>query len=62
MAIPQGISDLDIASENMTTMHGSTVATNAILEGKGVRTAYIITKVWRMWPASVGRRVKSYIT
>jgi N-methylhydantoinase A len=40
-AILQGIADLQIDTENLTMVHGSTVATNAILEGKGVRTAYI---------------------
>ena len=40
-AILQGISDLDIDTCNLALVHGSTVATNAILEGKGVRTVYI---------------------
>ena len=47
-AILQGIADLEVnsnTSANMLTMvHGSTVATNAVLEGKGVRTAYITNK------------------
>jgi N-methylhydantoinase A len=43
-AILQGLSDLSIASENLCVVHGSTVATNAVLEGKGVRTAYIANK------------------
>jgi len=48
-AILQGIHDLqqvdpalDISS--LTMVHGSTVATNAILEGKGARTAYITNR------------------
>ncbi len=43
-AILQGIADLDIDTKNLTIVHGSTVATNAILEGKGVRTAYITNR------------------
>ncbi len=43
-AILQGIADLDSDSNNLTMVHGSTVATNAVLEGKGVRTAYITNK------------------
>ena len=41
IAILQGIEDLNIATDNLTIVHGSTVATNAVLEGKAVRTAYI---------------------
>ena len=40
-AIMQGIADLGIDTRNLLLVHGSTVATNAVLEGKGVRTAYI---------------------
>jgi N-methylhydantoinase A len=40
-AILQGIADLGIDTRNLLLVHGSTVATNAVLEGKGVRTAYI---------------------
>ncbi len=44
-AILQGIADLQLANiNNLTLIHGSTVATNAVLEGKGVRTAYITNK------------------
>ncbi len=48
-AILQGIDDLarddaDLNTSNLTVIHGSTVATNAVLEGKGVRTAYITNK------------------
>ena len=47
-AILQGIADLEINTSTntnrLTMVHGSTVATNAILEGKGVRTAYITNK------------------
>ena len=44
-AILQGIAALGlnarVADGSLTVVHGSTVATNAALEGKGVRTAYI---------------------
>jgi len=40
-AILQGLQYLNIKTNNLILVHGSTVATNAILEGKGVRTAYI---------------------
>jgi N-methylhydantoinase A len=40
-AIMQGIRDLGVDTHGLTLVHGSTVATNAVLEGKGVRTAYI---------------------
>lgn len=43
-AILQGISDLKLDTNGLTVVHGSTVATNAVLEGKGVRTAYITNK------------------
>ena len=43
-AILQGMTDLDIDSNNLAMVHGSTVAPNAVLEGKGVRTAYITNK------------------
>ncbi|GMR16703.1 MAG: hydantoinase/oxoprolinase family protein [Gammaproteobacteria bacterium] len=40
-AILQGIKELNIDTNDLTIVHGSTVATNALLEGKGVTTAYI---------------------
>lgn len=41
-AILQGIEELGLAGcEGLVLVHGSTVATNAVLEGKGVRTAFI---------------------
>lgn len=40
-AILRGIAELGLDTEDLTLIHGSTVATNAVLEGKGVRTAYI---------------------
>ncbi len=47
-AILQGIKELDlndsVAAGEVKIIHGSTVATNAALEGKGVRTAYITNR------------------
>jgi len=44
-AILKGIRELGFSScEGLNIVHGSTVATNAVLEGKGVRTAYITNR------------------
>ncbi len=43
-AILQGIADLGLATEALQVVHGSTVATNAVLERKGVRTLYITNR------------------
>ena len=43
-AILQGIRDMGLSMEGLRVVHGSTVATNAVLEGKGVRTAYITNR------------------
>jgi N-methylhydantoinase A len=47
-AIQQGIAELglsdDVAGGRVTIVHGSTVATNAALEGKGARTAYVTNR------------------
>ena len=40
-AILQGIEELQLDTMDLTIVHGSTVATNALLESKGVSTAYI---------------------
>ncbi|MDH3343354.1 MAG: hydantoinase/oxoprolinase family protein [Gammaproteobacteria bacterium] len=40
-AILQGIKELGVETDGLVLVHGSTVATNAVLEGKVVRTAYI---------------------
>jgi len=58
-AILKGIEELGVAGEfDLQIIHGSTVATNAVLEGKGVRTAYItnrgLTDV-----LSIGRQARS---
>lgn len=43
-AILQGIAELGISLDDLKIVHGSTVATNAVLEGKGAKTAYITNK------------------
>ena len=47
-AIIQGLRELGLEpaalGRQLVTIHGSTVATNAALEGKGVRTAYITNR------------------
>jgi len=40
-AILQGISELGVTLKGLQLIHGSTVATNAVLEAKGVKTVYI---------------------
>jgi len=40
-AILQGLTELNVSLDGLQVIHGSTVATNAVLEGKGVKTAYI---------------------
>ncbi len=40
-AILEGIADLGIPHEQLHVVHGSTVATNAVLERKGVKTVFI---------------------
>ncbi len=40
-AILLGIADMGLNTTTLSVVHGSTVATNAALEGKGVRTAFI---------------------
>ena len=40
-AIMQGISDMGLSLEGLRIIHGSTVATNAVLEDKGARVVYI---------------------
>jgi len=43
-AIMQGIEALGLSLEQLHIIHGSTVATNAVLEGKLARTVYITNK------------------
>ena len=43
-AILQGIAELGLDPVGLRVVHGSTVATNAALEGKGVRTVYLTNR------------------
>lgn len=43
-AILQGIAEMGLDRARLQLVHGSTVATNAALEGKGVRTLYITNR------------------
>jgi N-methylhydantoinase A len=43
-AILQGIQDMGLSTAGLQVVHGSTVATNAVLERKGVRTLYIANR------------------
>ncbi len=43
-AILQGIRELGLSPTSLKLVHGSTVATNAVLEGKGVRTAFVTNR------------------
>ena len=43
-AILQGIAEMEVPLDGLTVVHGSTVATNAVLEGKGVKTLYITNR------------------
>ncbi len=44
IAILQGILDLGLDPAGLKVIHGSTVATNAVLERKGVRTVYVANR------------------
>ena len=43
-AILKGLSNMGLADKPAIVIHGSTVATNAVLEGKGCRVAYICNR------------------
>jgi N-methylhydantoinase A len=43
-AILQGIRELGLDPAGLQVVHGSTVATNAVLEGKGARTLYVTNR------------------
>jgi N-methylhydantoinase A len=46
-AIIQGMKDLGLETTSLWLVHGSTVATNAVLERKGVRTVFVTNKGFR---------------
>ena len=43
-AILRGLREMGVSSDRLQVVHGSTVATNAVLEHKGVRTVYITNR------------------
>ncbi len=43
-AILKGISEMGLSMQTLRIIHGSTVATNAVLEGKGARVVYIANR------------------
>ena len=43
-AILQGMREMGVSTDRLQVVHGSTVATNAVLEHKGVRTVYITNR------------------
>ncbi|MDH5360758.1 MAG: hydantoinase/oxoprolinase family protein, partial [Gammaproteobacteria bacterium] len=60
-AILQGISELGLEQEpSLQMVHGSTVATNAVLEGKGVKTAYITNRGFAD-TLSIGRQNRRHL-
>jgi N-methylhydantoinase A len=59
-AILQGIADLDLESAGLKVVHGSTVATNAVLEHKGVRTVYVTNRGFRDL-LTIGRQARKQL-
>jgi N-methylhydantoinase A len=60
-AILQGMAEMGLAPRDLRVVHGSTVATNAVLEGKGVRTAFITNRGFRdMLTIGRGARCELY--
>jgi len=57
-AILQGIRELEISLDDLQLIHGSTVATNALLEHKGVKTVYITNKGFAD-VLTIGRQARS---
>ncbi len=57
-AILQGVCDLGITLDGLTVVHGSTVATNAVLEGKGAKTVFITNQGFRDL-LTIGRQARA---
>jgi len=57
-AILQGVRDLGLSLPGLQVVHGSTVATNAVLERKGVRTVYISNRGLRD-VLTIGRQARA---
>ena len=56
-AIMQGIREMGLKLAGLRVIHGSTVATNAVLEGKGAKVAYITNRGLRD-VLSIGRQAR----
>jgi len=59
-AILQGIDEMGLDTQGLILIHGSTVATNAVLEGKGVSTVYITNKGFAD-VISIGRQARKQL-
>ena len=57
-AILQGIAEMNLDLQHLKVVHGSTVATNAVLESKGVKTLYI-TNVGFKDVMHIGRQARA---
>ena len=57
-AILQGIEELQLDVRGLHLVHGSTVATNAVLEGKGANTVYVTNRGFAD-VLSIGRQARS---
>ena len=58
LAILQGIAELGLAGAELDLVHGSTVATNAVLEGKGARVALVTNRGLRDL-LTIGRQARA---
>jgi len=56
-AILQGITDLSISLNGLHITHGSTVATNAVLQGKGVKTVFVTNRGFKDM-LTIGRQAR----
>ncbi|WP_456373850.1 hydantoinase/oxoprolinase family protein [Thiolapillus sp.] len=59
-AILQGMRDLGLEDEDLYVVHGSTVATNAVLEGKGVKTLFVTNRGFADM-LSIGRQNRRHL-
>jgi len=59
-AILQGLAELGIDAHPLAMVHGSTVATNAILEGTGARTAFITSHGFGD-TLTIGRQARAHL-
>ena len=59
-AILQGICELGLSLDRLRVVHGSTVATNAALEGKGVRTVFVTNRGFADL-LSIGRQARGAV-